>query len=219
MIDDNTAVLSGLDGRKMSKSYDNTIPLFADEKQLKKLIMKIKTNSLEPGEPKETEGSTLFEIYDAQLPVVVADAYAQGIPTYVVGIDIEDVVSPMMKDGNPDSTNTFEKLNEVAEAGGQARPGAEKFYNTANQVELQAALMSISELITSCTFELNGVVDLADICEGTVEVDGMPLECPADWQMPDDQHIELIGDACEALRDGQPHTVSADFPCGSVFIP
>jgi tryptophanyl-tRNA synthetase len=64
-IDDNTAVLSGMDGRKMSKSYNNTIPLFAEEKKLRKLIMKIKTNSLEPGEPKETEGSTLFEIYKA----------------------------------------------------------------------------------------------------------------------------------------------------------
>ena len=60
-----TAVLSGLDGRKMSKSYNNTIPLFAPEKKLRKLIMKIKTNSLEPGEPKETGGSALFEIYRA----------------------------------------------------------------------------------------------------------------------------------------------------------
>ncbi|MEX0707735.1 MAG: tryptophan--tRNA ligase [Woeseia sp.] len=65
VIDDNTAVLSGLDGRKMSKSYNNTIPLFEPEKRLRKLIMKIKTNSLEPGEPKETEGSTLYEIYKA----------------------------------------------------------------------------------------------------------------------------------------------------------
>ena len=64
-IDNNTATLSGLDGRKMSKSYNNTIPLFAEEKRLRKLIMKIKTNSLEPGEPKDTEGSTLFEIFQA----------------------------------------------------------------------------------------------------------------------------------------------------------
>ena len=64
-IDANTAVLLGLDGRKMSKSYNNAIPLFVPEKKLRKLIMKIKTNSLEPGEPKETEGSTLFEIYRA----------------------------------------------------------------------------------------------------------------------------------------------------------
>jgi tryptophanyl-tRNA synthetase len=65
VIDDSTAVLSGLDGRKMSKSYNNTIPLFEPEKKFRKLIMKIKTNSLEPGEPKDTEGSTLFEIYRA----------------------------------------------------------------------------------------------------------------------------------------------------------
>jgi len=64
-IDTNTAVLSGLDGRKMSKSYNNAIPLFVPETKLRKLIMKIKTNSLEPGEPKETKGSTLFEIYRA----------------------------------------------------------------------------------------------------------------------------------------------------------
>jgi tryptophanyl-tRNA synthetase len=65
VIGENTAVLKGLDGRKMSKSYNNTIPLFADEKRLRKLIMKIKTNSLEPGEPKDTSDSTLFDIYKA----------------------------------------------------------------------------------------------------------------------------------------------------------
>ncbi len=64
-IGEHTAVLTGLDGRKMSKSYNNIIPLFAPEKQLRKLIMKIKTNSLEPGEPKDPEGSTLFEIFQA----------------------------------------------------------------------------------------------------------------------------------------------------------
>ncbi|GAB6095324.1 tryptophan--tRNA ligase [Desulfatiferula olefinivorans] len=65
VVSDNVAVLSGLDGRKMSKSYNNTIPLFAPEKQLRKLIMKIKTNSQEPGEPKQTEGCTLFSIFQA----------------------------------------------------------------------------------------------------------------------------------------------------------
>ena len=83
VIDDDTAVLSGLDGRKMSKSYDNTIPLFADEKRLRKLIMKIKTNSLEPGEPKDIEGSTLFDIYRAfaspDETAGIAQRYQEGI--------------------------------------------------------------------------------------------------------------------------------------------
>ncbi len=78
----NTAILSGLDGRKMSKSYGNTIPLFTPADQLRKLIMRIKTNSLEPGVPKETEGSTLFEIYRAfatpEETVAMAERYAAG---------------------------------------------------------------------------------------------------------------------------------------------
>ncbi len=64
-IEESVATLPGLDGRKMSKSYDNTIPLFAPREQLKKLIAGIKTDSRAPGEPKETEGSALFQIYQA----------------------------------------------------------------------------------------------------------------------------------------------------------
>lgn len=55
--------LLGLDGRKMSKSYHNTIPLFCEENHLKKLINKIKTSSLEPGVPKDYDGCTLYQIY------------------------------------------------------------------------------------------------------------------------------------------------------------
>lgn len=83
VIDENTATLAGLDGRKMSKSYNNTIPLFEPEKKLRKLINKIKTNSLEPGEPKDPEGCTLFGIYQAfATPSEVAEIrkrYAEGI--------------------------------------------------------------------------------------------------------------------------------------------
>ncbi len=83
LIGENTAVLKGLDGRKMSKSYNNTIPLFAPEKKLRKLIMKIKTNSLEPGEPKDPADSTLFDIYRAfatpDETAGIEKAYAEGI--------------------------------------------------------------------------------------------------------------------------------------------
>lgn len=65
VVDDNVAVLQGLDGRKMSKSYGNTIPLFLEEKQLQKHINKIKTNLLEPGEPKDPDTSTVFQIWQA----------------------------------------------------------------------------------------------------------------------------------------------------------
>jgi tryptophanyl-tRNA synthetase len=65
VVDDNVAVLQGLDGRKMSKSYNNTIPLFQTEKQLRKSINKIKTNLLEPGEPKDADDSTVFQVWSA----------------------------------------------------------------------------------------------------------------------------------------------------------
>ncbi|MGH1485871.1 MAG: tryptophan--tRNA ligase [Cellvibrionaceae bacterium] len=65
VVDDHVAVLQGLDGRKMSKSYNNTIPLFLPEKKLKKHINKIKTNLLEPGEPKDPDSSTVFQVWQA----------------------------------------------------------------------------------------------------------------------------------------------------------
>lgn len=65
VVDESAMIIPGLDGRKMSKSYGNTIPLFEGEKKFRKLINKIKTNSLEPGEPKDPDGCTLFAIYSA----------------------------------------------------------------------------------------------------------------------------------------------------------
>jgi tryptophanyl-tRNA synthetase len=65
VTDEKAAVLAGLDGRKMSKSYNNTIPLFLQEKSLRKHIMKIVTNSLEPGEPKDADSSSVFQIFKA----------------------------------------------------------------------------------------------------------------------------------------------------------
>ena len=82
-IEESVATLPGLDGRKMSKSYDNTIPLFAPRAQLQKLIAGIVTDSRGPGEPKEVEGSALFQIYQAFATPAETDnlrqAYAAGI--------------------------------------------------------------------------------------------------------------------------------------------
>ena len=65
MIDEHTGVLPGIDGRKMSKSYTNTIPVFSEEEALRKVTMKIRTNSLEPGEPKDSSDCNIFSIYKA----------------------------------------------------------------------------------------------------------------------------------------------------------
>jgi tryptophanyl-tRNA synthetase len=82
-VDDAVALLPGLDGRKMSKSYDNTIGLFAPREQVRKQIFSIVTDSRAPGEPKDTEGSALFQIYQAfatpEETSKLREAYAAGI--------------------------------------------------------------------------------------------------------------------------------------------
>ena len=82
-IKEEVSVVPGIDGEKMSKSYDNTIPLFVSEKKLLKLVRKIKTNSLEPGEPKDPDSCTLFQIHSAFASAEESQAmrqrYAEGI--------------------------------------------------------------------------------------------------------------------------------------------
>lgn len=82
-VDEAVALLPGLDGRKMSKSYDNVIGLFAPREQVRKQIFSIVTDSRAPGEPKETEGSALFQIYQAfataEETAKMRELYAQGI--------------------------------------------------------------------------------------------------------------------------------------------
>ncbi len=82
-IEETTAVLPGLDGRKMSKSYDNTIPLWLPIAQLRRAIQGIVTNSQPPGEPKDPDSSHLFTIYQAfATPAEAASlrqAYREGI--------------------------------------------------------------------------------------------------------------------------------------------
>jgi hypothetical protein len=155
--------------------------------------------------------TTLFEQYDAALATTIAEAAAAGIKTYVVGIDISQEVSPVKKEGNPDGVNTYEKLNEVATAGGVPRPGDEKFFNTTNQEELQAALEMISMQILSCTIDLSPAPVYLDYVEvsvqekyGKVQV----TDCATEdgWQYvpqgdpADPVRIELCGKACSDFQ-------------------
>ncbi|MDO5609174.1 MAG: tryptophan--tRNA ligase [Pseudomonadota bacterium] len=82
-VDEQVATLPGLDGRKMSKSYENTIPLFSRQAELKKLIFSIVTDSRAPGEAKDTQGSALFQLYQAfasdEETAAMRAAFAEGI--------------------------------------------------------------------------------------------------------------------------------------------
>ncbi|MDC2864106.1 tryptophan--tRNA ligase [Bacillus sp. BP-3] len=81
IIQEEGAIVPGLDGRKMSKSYGNVIPLFEEPEKLKKLIFKMKTDSSLPSEPKELE--TLFMLYKefatAEEVAIMKERYATGI--------------------------------------------------------------------------------------------------------------------------------------------
>ena len=102
-IDEHVATLPGLDGRKMSKSYDNTIPLFSSQAQLKKLIGSILTDSRAPGEAKEVEGSALFQIYQAfatpaetqALRTAYANGIAWGDAKQLLLERVDQVIAPM----------------------------------------------------------------------------------------------------------------------------
>lgn len=105
---ENAGLLPGTDGRKMSKSYKNVIPIFLEKNELRKKIMKIKTDSKEPGEPKEPKNSSIFSIYRA---FASADETEKFRDNYHEGIGwgaakellfelLEDQIQPLRKNYN-----------------------------------------------------------------------------------------------------------------------
>lgn len=83
IIREGVAKVPGLDGQKMSKSYNNTLPIFGSEKPLRKTVMKILTDSTPVEEPKSTEGSVILDLYklmasEGDYAAMVADHQAGG---------------------------------------------------------------------------------------------------------------------------------------------
>ncbi|MCG8550234.1 MAG: tryptophan--tRNA ligase [Desulfobacterales bacterium] len=101
VVDETAAVLSGLDGRKMSKSYNNFIPLFDTEKRLRKMIMKIQTNALGPDEPKDPDTCTLFSIYRAfateEETRDLARRYREGIAWGAMKQELFEYINDILK--------------------------------------------------------------------------------------------------------------------------
>lgn len=110
VVDDNVALLTGLDGRKMSKSYGNIIALFDDEKSLRKQIMKIVTNSQAPGEPKNPEDSTIFDIYRA---FASEDEQAEMRKRYAEGIGWGDAKQMLFERINAELAAPREKYHAL----------------------------------------------------------------------------------------------------------
>jgi tryptophanyl-tRNA synthetase len=134
-IDESVAMLPGLDGRKMSKSYDNIIPLFAPPQQMRKQIAAIVTDSRAPGEPKQVEGSALFQIYQAfaspeetqALRQAYADGIAWGDAKQLLFERIDREIAPMRERHDALVSNPSELEKILRDGAGKARTLARPF--------------------------------------------------------------------------------------------
>ena len=143
VVGEDTAILTGLDGRKMSKSYNNTIPLFIPEKKLRKLIMKIKTNSQAPEEPKETDGCTLFQIYQA---FASKDEAAAMKKRYESGIAWGEMKQELFEYLNTHLKEPRERFNELIKESGYLEKILQEGKNRARDISMPF-LQSIKKAI------------------------------------------------------------------------
>ena len=147
-IEEFVATLPGLDGRKMSKSYDNTIPLFAPRAQLQKLIGGIVTDSKAPGEPKSAEGSALFQIYQAFASTTETEALRQAYASGIAWGDAKQLV--------------FERIDQEL---APKRAAYEALINNPGRIEaiFQAGAIKARAIATPFMAELRHAVGLRDL--------------------------------------------------------
>ena len=118
VIGKESGLIPGLDGRKMSKSYDNTIPLMAPENELKKKIMRIITDSKTPEESKNPDESTIFQLYKhfATEPEIAefADMFRRGGMGYGTAKTILfDKINGAIKDARTEYERLMENKHEI----------------------------------------------------------------------------------------------------------
>jgi len=124
ITNEDAKTIPGLDGRKMSKSYNNVIPFLCSEKELQKGVMRIVTNSLEPGVKKDTNDCNLFTIYSSfasndqidALKKLYADGVGWGEAKKLVFNDLNAIIEPV-RDRYFDLLQKSDYLNEVLDHG------------------------------------------------------------------------------------------------------
>ncbi|MEM9454226.1 MAG: hypothetical protein AAGF11_08615 [Myxococcota bacterium] len=137
-----------------------------------------------------TSGNDVFTEYDAELAPLVAGAFSEGIPTYVVGVDILDEVGIYPED------NPYVRLNELAQAGGVPQQGGmDSFYNTTDETQLLQALGEITSEL-GCTIELTVPPEFEN--QLTVEIGGV--------EVPRVDQCEADGEGWRYLQDSAPYT-------------
>lgn len=146
LIRKQTETVIGLDGRKMSKSYDNTIPLFLPAKKMRKLVMKIVTNSQTVEEPKDPETCNIFALYklfatpEEQEKMKIryrAGGMGWGHAKQALFEKMEETISPIRKKYD-EIISDKQYIDEILAAGSQkAREiAAEKIQSLKNELGL-----------------------------------------------------------------------------------
>jgi len=125
-----------------------------------------------------------------------------GISTYVISVGTDSMMA---------------NLQAVANAGVPNHMG--HVYLATNTAMLSDALTTIVGGVVSCNLALQGMIDPAQACAGTVTLNGTPLTCndPNGWHAVDATHIQLDGNACTTLLGGA-RPLTATFPCGVVIF-
>jgi tryptophanyl-tRNA synthetase len=141
VVTEETATIPGIDGRKMSKSYGNVIPLFESPEKLKKLIFKMKTNSSLPTEPKDPKQSSLFTLYkefaEESEILHLKQRYAEGIGWGEVKQQVFDTINRQLEGPRTEYHNYINQpklLQEVLHVGGEkAREKAQEHLHLIKQ--------------------------------------------------------------------------------------
>ncbi len=137
--------------------------------------------------------------------MAVQATFAAGITTYVlsVGADAE--------------ASHIERLARAGQ-GQNLDSGAATPYLANDPAELLAAFADIVGGATSCSIDLDGMVDPERADEGTVVLNGVILTYDTDWRLADPDTIELIGQACTDYLTSAEVSLDAEFPCGGVVV-
>lgn len=131
-------------------------------------------------------------------------AFAAGIQTFIISV------------GGEVSDHHLQQMANVGVGRERNDTNPAPFYRALDAEELIGAFNTIVGSFVECRFSIDGVVELADACEGTVTLDGEDLVCGEDWEVTDSSTLELFGEACERLQDGSQHEVDAQWPCDVV---
>jgi tryptophanyl-tRNA synthetase len=127
-VEPTTRLVPGVDGKKMSKSYGNTLEMFAPEKELKKRVMAITTDSKAIGEPKDPEGNTIFHLYRLMASPQEAEAMAERLRSggYGYGDAKKELLAKILDHFAPYRKRREELLSDPARVEAVLRDGARR---------------------------------------------------------------------------------------------